>query len=400
MKFSQSVKNAIYLGSLCSVAYFAVYIARNILSAVTPQMVAGGFTEDYIGGVSALYLLFYAFGQLINGAIGDKIKAKYMLTMGLFFAGVTNLLLPVIIEKPNAAMIVYGLTGFFLSMIYGPMTKVVSENTEPIYTTRCSLGYTFSSLLGSPAAGVLAVFLTWQSVFFVSTGVLVAMAICVFAFFTAFERRGIVKYGQYKPQEKGAGNVKVLFKRQIVKFSLISILTGVVRTSVVFWLPTYIAQYLDFSSTEAASIFTGATLAISMTSFIAIFLYEKLGHDMDKTILIVFTSSVIFFALTYFVNVPVLNIIFIVLAIMSSNAAATMLWSRYCPSLRDTGLVSSATGFLDFLSYSAAALANITFADAIHTIGWGNLILVWMGLVTLGVVVALPYRKMFGKNAA
>ena len=399
MKISQNAKNAIYLGSLCSVAYFAVYIARNILSAVTPQMVAGGFSEDYIGSVSALYLLFYAFGQLINGAIGDKIKAKYMLTMGLFCAGITNLLLPVIIEKPNAAMVVYGLTGFFLSMIYGPMTKVVSENTEPIYTTRCSLGYTFSSLLGSPAAGLLAVFLTWQSVFFVSTGVLVAMAACVFTFFTVFERRGIVKYGQYKPQEKGAGNIKILFKRQIVKFSLISILTGVVRTSVVFWLPTYIAQYLDFSPEEAASIFTGATLAISMTSFIAIFLYEKLGHDMDKTILIVFTSSVVFFTLTYFVKAPVLNIIFIVLAIMSSNAAATMLWSRYCPSLRDTGLVSSATGFLDFLSYSTAALANITFADAIHTIGWGNLILVWMGLVTLGVVVALPYRKMFRKDA-
>ena len=397
MKISQNAKNAIYLGSLCSVAYFAVYIARNILSAVTPQMVAGGFSEEYIGGVSALYLLFYACGQLINGAIGDKIKAKYMLTFGLFFAGVTNLLLPVIIEKPNAAMIVYGLTGFFLSMIYGPMTKVVSENTEPIYTTRCSLGYTFSSLLGSPAAGLLAVFLSWQSVFFVSTGVLVLMAASVFAFFTVFEKKGLVKYGQYKPKEKGAGNLKILFERQIVKFSLISILTGVVRTSVVFWLPTYIAQYLDFTATEAASIFTGATLAISMTSFIAIFLYERLGHDMDKTILIVFTSSVIFFMLTYFVKFPVLNIIFIVLAIMSSNAAATMLWSRYCPSLRDTGLVSSATGFLDFLSYSAAALANITFSGAIEAIGWGNLILVWTGLVTLGVIVALPYRKILKK---
>lgn len=400
MKISQNAKNAIYLGSLCSVAYFAVYIARNILSAVTPQMVAGGFSEEYIGGVSALYLLFYACGQLINGAIGDKIKAKYMLTFGLFFAGVTNLLLPVIIEKPNAAMIVYGLTGFFLSMIYGPMTKVVSENTEPIYTTRCSLGYTFSSLLGSPAAGLLAVFLTWQSVFFVSTGVLVLMAASVFAFFTAFEKKGLVKYGQYKPKEKGAGNLKILFERQIVKFSLISILTGIVRTSVVFWLPTYIAQYLGFTATEAASIFTGATLAISMTSFIAIFLYERLGHDMDKTILIVFTSSVIFFILTYFVKFPVLNIIFIVLAIMSSNAAATMLWSRYCPSLRDTGLVSSVTGFLDFLSYSAAALANITFSGAIEAIGWSNLILVWIGLVLLGVIVALPYSKIFKKSNA
>ena len=78
MRISPNAKKAIYLGSLCSVAYFAVYIARNILSAVTPKMVADGFTEDYIGSVSALYLLFYACGQLINGAIGDKIKAKYV----------------------------------------------------------------------------------------------------------------------------------------------------------------------------------------------------------------------------------------------------------------------------------------------------------------------------------
>ena len=53
-------------------------------------------------------------------------------------------------------------------------------------------------------------------------------------------------------------------------------------------------------------------------------------------------SSVIFFALTYFVKNPVPHTIFIVIAIMSSNAAATMLRSRYCPSLRDMGLVASA----------------------------------------------------------
>ena len=395
---NESVRKAISLGVLCAVAYFAVYIARNTLGAIAPKT---GFSEEFLGNTSSVYFISYAVGQLINGAIGDRIKARNMIGFGLLLAGLSSLAFPLLVPVSESfALVAYGVTGFFLAMIYAPMAKVVSENTEPHHATRCSLGYTFSSLLGSPAAGLLAVFLSWQSVFFVSTGVLVAMAASVFAFFTVFERKGLVKYGQYKPQAKGAGNIKILFKRQIVKFSLISILTGVVRTSVVFWLPTYIAQYLDFSPEESASIFTVATLAISMTSFIAIFLYERLGHDMDKTILIVFTSSVIFFTLTYFVKVPVLNIIFIVLAIMSSNAAATMLWSRYCPSLRDTGLVSSATGFLDFLSYSAAALANITFAGAIDAIGWGNLILVWMGLVTLGVIVALPYRKVFKKNAA
>ena len=154
MKLSQSAKNAFYIGALCSVSYLAVYIARTVLGAVTPQMVEAGYTEAYIGGVSSLFFFFYATGQLINGIIGDRINAKWMMCLGLFLAGVANYTFLRVIATRTVAMIAYGLMGLFLSMIYGPMTKVVSENTEPIHTTRCSLGYEFASFLGSPMAGL------------------------------------------------------------------------------------------------------------------------------------------------------------------------------------------------------------------------------------------------------
>ena len=393
----KNAKKAIFIGSLCSVSYLAVYIARNILGAVTPQMIAGGYSESFIGTVSSVYFICYAVGQLINGTIGDKIHAKWMIFMGLLGAGAANIIFSVVAATPTLAMIAYGFTGFFLSMIYGPMTKVVSENTEPIHATRCSLGYTFASFFGSPLAGLLATFLAWRSVFAVGSGFLFVMAVVSFLFFTVFERRGIVKYGQYKPQEKGTGNIKVLFERDIVKFTFISILTGVVRTSVVFWLPTYINQYLGFTADTSASIFTVASFVISFTAFIAVFIYERLGYNINKTVLLMFSSAVVFFVLTYLVKLPLLNIVFIVLAIMSSNGAACMLWSRYCPSLRDTGMVSTATGFLDFVSYIAAATANLVFANAVSRIGWGNLILVWLALMIIGVVVALPYKKRVRK---
>jgi sugar phosphate permease len=171
-------------------------------------------------------------------------------------------------------------------------------------------------------------------------------------------------------------------------------ITGVVRTSVVFWLPTYISQYHGYLPEDSAKIFTVATLAISFTAFIAVFIYEKLGFNINKTVLLMFSSATVFFALTYFIKSPIFNIVCIVLAIMSSNGAATMLWSRYCPSLRDTGMVSTATGFLDFISYMSAAAANLIFANAVSAIGWGNLILVWMGIMVFGVIVALPYKKI------
>lgn len=393
MKLSPSAKNAIRIGILCSVSYFAVYIARNILGAVTPQMVEDGFRESFIGQVSSLYFICYALGQLVNGAIGDKIKAKWMISMGLSGAGIMNLLFSLYAATPAAAMVTYACNGIFLSMIYGPMTKVVSENTEPLHATRCSLGYTFASFFGSPAAGLLASFLPWQWVFHVSSIVLFLMSLVAACTFSLFEKQGIVKYGQYKAKKGPRGNLSMLFKHHIVKFSLIAILTGVVRTSVVFWLPTYLVQYLDFSPKAASVIFTVASLVISATSFIAVFIYEKLGHNMDETILLFFSTASIFLFLTYFIAPPAINISCLVLAILSSNGVTCMMWNRYCPSLRDTGMVSSVTGFLDFLSYMAAAVANLIFADAVTAIGWGNLILVWLGLMIIGVVVALPHTE-------
>lgn len=391
---NKSVINAVYIGTLCSVAYLAVYFARNSLGAVTPQMIEGGYTEEYIGKVSSFYFVFYAVGQLINGAIGEKIKARNMISAGLFLAGISNFVFSrVSLNHPDIAIVVYGFTGFFLAMIYGPMTKVVAENTDPVYATRCSLGYTFSSFFGSPLAGISAAILVWQNAFLAGSIFLVIMAIACFMCFLAFEKKGVVKYHQYDCIKEQGGSIKTLIKHQIIKFTFISVLTGVVRTTVVFWLPTYISQYLGFSAEKSSILFTVSTLVISMTAFVTIFVYEKLGSNMDLTILLAFITSAVSFFLVYLIKQPVFNIFFIVIAIMSSNGAATMLWSRYCPSLRDTGMVSSAPGFLDFVSYIAAAVSSTLFANAVSGIGWGNLIFVWCGLAIAGILVALPYKK-------
>lgn len=397
----EKIRNAILLGSLCSVSYLTVYVARNMLSATTPQMIEGGsVTTEYIGILSSAFFVTYAIGQLINGIIGEKIKARYMISYGLILAGMCILFFPYIVTSPSTARIVYGMSGFFLAMIYAPMTKVVAENTEPIYVTRCSLGYTFASFFGLPIAGVLATLFQWQSAFKSGGVILLIMGLLCFILFLLMEKKGIIKYDQYKckKEEKNTTGILILLENRIIKFTLISIITGVVRTSVVFWMPTFILQYLHFPPAQATAIFTVATFVISMTAFIAVFLYERLHRNMDLTILVVFVAAAIFFLLVYLVKQPVLNILFLVLAIMSSNCADSMLWSRYCPSLRDTGMVSSATGFLDFVSYMAASASTIIFANATTANGWRNLILAWLGLMLLGIVVSVPWKQKIKEN--
>ena len=394
LKLKPAAKNAVLLGGLCAISYLAVYIARNMLTATTTQIrEAGAFTDNALGTLSSIYFITYACGQLINGFLGDKIKPKYMISFGLMLAGVCNALFSALADYPMAAFISYGSSGFFLSMIYGPLTKVIAENTEPIYATRCSVAYTFSSLIGTPVAGLVAVLVAWRVAFQVSAGSLLLMgALCLLSF-AILEKKGIVKPNiTIRAPEKG-GKVKVLLERQILKFTVIAIITGVVRTAVVFWLPTYLEQHLHFSPDTATMLFTLCTSILSVTSFITVFTYEALRRNMNLAILIYFIVSTSAFGLLLFVPNNTMNIVVMLLAIMACQCADSLMWSRYCPSLYDTGMTSTATGYLDFLSYMAAATASSIFPHAKEYIGWNGLILVWAGLMLIGILVSLPFKK-------
>ena len=151
---------------------------------------------------------------------------------------------------------------------------------------------------------------------------------------------------------------------------------------------------------QASATLSVASFVICFTTFIAVFVYEKLGRNMHLSPLIFFSFSALCFGTLYFVSseYPVLSIVVMVMAIMSSNSSATMLYSVYCPSLRDTGLVSGITGFLDSLSYMAAALSSLAIPTIVAAVGWRSTLLIPFGLMCLGVTICLPHFLLKKKD--
>ena len=70
-----------------------------------------------------------------------------------------------------------------------------------------------------------------------------------------------------------------------------------------------------------------------------------------------------------------------------------MLWSRYCPGLRDTGIVSGVTGFLDFLSYMSAAVASAVFGSLAKLNKWEDMLIICIVLMLIGVVLCIPRKN-------
>ena len=389
------IRQAISIGSISSVLYLFVYVVRNVLSAIAPQMIEKQiFTTEFVGKMSSVFFISYAIGQLINGILGDKFKSRNMVCFGLWLAGISHFVIIYTTDSLLAACALYGVTGFFLSMVYAPLTKVIAENVELVYAERCTLGLSFASLFGSPLAGILATVFDWKMVFGLSSGMMVLMGVVAYVFYLNYESKGIIVHNRFaKAAKQSGGQVKVLFDRGIVKFTFVSALTGIIRTSVVFWLPTYISQYLGFSASKATIIFTIATVFISVSAFLAMLIYERLRRNMTIAMLIFFGVSTLSFGGAFLFNQPVVNIIMMISAILFANCASNMLWSVYCPGLRDTGMVSAATGFLNFMSYMSASISNTIFGNAVAVIGWGKLVFVWFALMAVGVVIMVPLKK-------
>ena len=86
---SKRVKGFTYLLTL---VYFGSYIMRinfaAMLATIYPDI---GVTKSAIAVVITGLTIFYGSGQIINGILGDKIKPRLMLTVGLSLAAVCNI---------------------------------------------------------------------------------------------------------------------------------------------------------------------------------------------------------------------------------------------------------------------------------------------------------------------
>lgn len=392
---NKEIKNAFLIGMVSSIAYLVCYVARNLLSVVSPQMIENaGMSVEYIGTLSTAQMLFYAGGQLVNGIIGDKVKVKYMVAGGLVLSGICNVAIG-FLHAPFVMLMIYGVSGFFLSMLYAPLVKLIAENTRPTYAEKCCLGLALACQFGAPVAGILGLFFEWNFAFLVCGCLLIVTGVVLYYFVVSMEKKGIIRSYKQTVQQKKSKSIKVLLENSIVKFTLIAVLTGVIRTSVAFWVPTYLSQHLGFSAGIATTIFTVMTCAQSISPYVTnVLIYEyALKRRMNLMLILMFGVSAIGFLLMFLVNAPFVNIVFFIIAIMCANGASNVLWNVYCPSLHHTGMVSTATGFLDFMSYLAAAIANLLFANAVTQIGWGNLILIWAALMVAGVLVVIPRKR-------
>ncbi len=391
------LKKAWQIGSVCIGTYVASYYIRNLLGVLTPSILSKGiYTEEALALFSSTYMLIYALGQLVNGLIGDVLKGKFMVSTGLFVAAIGMFVFATTLN-PLVGVLSFGVIGFGLSMIRGPLVKVISENTLPKYARICCVFLSFSSFAGPLLAGLIAMAIEWKQVFIVSGLISLLMALFNFTLLSLFEKKGMILPPKSKVKhEREKGGILALFRlHNFVPYMVVGMVVEIAAASISFWMPTFFHQYLKVSEDTANMMFSAISLIRAICPFLCLYLFQLFQERDVLIVQIAFSVAAVLFLLMFMVKGIWISLIFFTLALMCSSVASSTLWSIYIPSLGKSGKVSSANGVLDCLGYAVTALVNMAIVPIIGNFGWNGVILFWSGVMLIGVIAAL-----FGKAKA
>jgi len=392
---SKDVSSAVSLSVTCVSAYISCYILRNILSVVTPDMIIAGYSTEYIGLLSSVYYVIYACGQLVNGYIGEVVKAKYMISLGLVCASMCSIVFA-FCGAGLMGVFLFAIMGFSLSMLRGPIVKTICENTNSKISHLACVFLSFSGFVGPLAASLLSLLVGWRVAFIVSGIIGFVFAAFVYILLITFEARGTVVYRQKEKSKKM--DFLGIFKLEGIIFYLSIVM--VCETSYIaigFWLPTYFTERLGFDSGTAGVIFSAMSFIRAFTPFIALLVLKLMKNNDKNLIRTVFTIAIMAMIAALFITANYFNVIMMLVALICIGMASTMVWSNYIPNNSSSGLTSSLNGFLDFTGYAVASVCNLFVSYAVGWFGWDGVVVMWISVAALGLLTTFVLnnkRKM------
>lgn len=391
------------------ITYASFYLLRVNVPVAIPGIIREfGISKTAMGGVLTALFAAYAFGQFVNGQIGDKFGARKVVTVGLLCSAFLNIIFGFTQGFLISMMVIWGLNGFFQAMGWGPIVKTLtcwfpSQNrgmASGILGTSYILGSSLSLLL----AGFIAGYLGWRWVFWFPAIITIIVALhwairvrnsCEDEGFEPTEEDGItVKYAGIK---HSLGIILTDKKIWLASFCLFGL--NIVRYGFLDWAPTYFFEVQKAAISVAAYKTLIFPLAGAVGALSSGWLSEKV-FKRRKALVAVIMLLMLAVAIWSFNQIPVGNWILsiIVLSIIGflTFGPHMMIVTILPMDLGTKERASSVAGFIDGWGYIGAALTGVGTGFLLDHFGWHAAFNFWIsGAIIAAVLVGgvMSFKK-------
>lgn len=372
---------------------------HNYRAAVAEIVWSLGVTKAMASMAVTGSFLTYGIGQIFNGFIGDRIKPKTMIFLGLCATTLCN----VVMSKLSSVYImtaVWCINGFAQSMLWPPLTRIMSENlSADRYRKTVTAVITASSLATISIYFIVPLCITlsgWRAVFLLSAAFgLTAGIIWLISIDRLTESN---KEPGEKEKEKTATPV-VSFKSLIFGSGLIYVIIilmahGILRDGITTWMPSYINDVYQF----------GTSLSILNTAILPIFsvislsfasrLFKSVQNELKASAILWslgFISSFIF--VFVYASQAFVSILMMALVTGCMHGVNLMLIGVFPARFKDTGRVSTVSGLLNAFTYLGSALSTYGIAAVSDHYGWKTTVLLWCIIACIGTLLSFVHFK-------
>ena len=398
-------------------AYIFAYFSRLNINATIPAMQASlSLTDMQIGIITSSFFWVYAFGQLINGFLGDRLQPHLMISTGLIGTAICNFLFQIQTQLLPLA-IIWALNGYFQSMLWGPILRSLTNWSEPKQMVTASFTMSVSCIIGQAFATSFTSFLSaradWRLCFIIP-----AIAALIYGIFIMVSFKGkpdesdfvydstALKESDTKKQEaQKTPFLKFVLLANIPILIIIAVMQGIIKGGFSVWFPKILS---DTGLIPDNSIWI-ILLLLPVVNFIAVgitnFVKKKYGTDNYPILFTLYTVASVVSLLLVLISGSTLTFTLLMLIFsIIVNAIGPVLTSYIPFTFAKYKWVSLGAGMIDFAIYLGSALQSLV-VGAISGEGmakWQNVAVFWListAAATVCAVFLLISYKMHKKKA-
>lgn len=380
---------------ICWLTYVSSYLCRVNLSSVFYKLESEFQSNStFLGVLGTLFFFTYAFGQLINGYIGDHVSPYKFITFAVFGTAVLNFVIPTT-SSIYILMVCWGLNGIFQSMLWGPLIRVLSFHFPQEQRVNVVSGMSSSIIAGFilswTVLGNLFIDLSWKYYFYVPS-------VCAFImFFLWLMISRNKRYIQVKENHRGVPFKEALhtiITEKLWIVALMCICIGLIKENLALLTPLFLTKALGISAKQSVFYVMMTPIANLCGIFLSRYLIKLYGKSIKNIILILLVSLAACSFSLYYANSNPIAVVILFPAIAALSYGCSFIFISFIPiSFADKNIVSTLIGIFDFSSYIGAALSSTAFGYILSSSKWNTIPLIWGIIAILGLLLSINFQR-------
>jgi sugar phosphate permease len=389
--------------TLTWLAYATSYMGRKGFSVAKRTLEQSlGLTRAELALIDTAYLASYAVGQFANGPLADRLGARWLVGPGLLLSALACALF-----GASSGVLVFALlfvvNGYAQSTGWPGNTRAMSEWTTP-QNRGSAMGlwstcYQIGGIAATALAGWLLARYGWRSAFFVPALLMAVVGVAVLVWLRrgpgAAPAASVAAAASAEPQRS------LLLSPELWSYGLSYFCIKLIRYSLLFWLPYFLAEALGYTDEIAAytslSFELGGTVGVVLVGVLS----DRVRWSraaVSAACLVALAGALFLYKSLLFQLAPgglrdAVNLAGLGLIGAALFAPDSLLSGAAAQDIGGARGAATATGFVNGMGSVGAILQGYVTAEVSKRFGWQALFTIFVALAALAVLALLPLLR-------